>query len=230
MKTRPVYVVLAQLVERIILLEVRKICITGSNFPLIYRRQEEETNMCGIYLITNVKTHKVYVGQSVDIQRRWVEHQSRAFNPNNNCYHKPLYASIRKHGLEAFEISILCECSQEELNDKEREYIKKFNSVVPNGYNILDENNTIYNVVKHFCICCGAKITVDSASKMCRKCYTASTRTVERPTKEELYSILRENKGNFTKVGKIFGVSDNAIRKWCKGYDLPSHSSDYKID
>jgi hypothetical protein len=30
-------------------------------------------------------------------------------------------------------------------------------------------------------------------------------------------------------TSKLFGVSDNTIRKWCKAYGLPSHSADYKI-
>ena len=46
--------------------------------------------------------------------------------------------------------------------------------------------------------------------------------------KEELYEKLLENEGNFTKVGSFYGISDNAIRKKCKNFDLPYHSSDYK--
>lgn len=30
--------------------------------------------------------------------------------------------------------------------------------------------------------------------------------------------------GNFTSVGKIYNVTDNAIRKWCKKYNLPTSS------
>ena len=49
-----------------------------------------------------------------------------------------------------------------------------------------------------------------------------------RPSTEELKEVLLQNKGNFSKVGLLFNVSDNTIRKWCKGYNLPFHSSDYK--
>lgn len=41
-------------------------------------------------------------------------------------------------------------------------------------------------------------------------------RKVDRPKKEELEELLKKNP--FTKVGKMFGVSDNAIRKWIKYY------------
>lgn len=53
-------------------------------------------------------------------------------------------------------------------------------------------------------------------------------RKVDRPTAEELTKILLENRGNFSKVGALFGITDNAIRRWCKEYNLPYHSSDYK--
>lgn len=48
------------------------------------------------------------------------------------------------------------------------------------------------------------------------------------PNKEELQEVLLQNKGNFTKVGTLYGVTDNAVRKWCKKYGMPFHSADYK--
>lgn len=30
----------------------------------------------------------------------------------------------------------------------------------------------------------------------------------------------------FSYVGKIYGVSDNSIKKWCIAYNLPSHKKD----
>lgn len=41
-------------------------------------------------------------------------------------------------------------------------------------------------------------------------------RKVERPNKTELIKLLENN--TYTKVGKIYGVSDNAVRKWAKRY------------
>lgn len=44
---------------------------------------------------------------------------------------------------------------------------------------------------------------------------------VERPSKEELIFKFKELR-SFVSIGKYYGVTDNAIRKWCKKYDLPS--------
>lgn len=186
--------------------------------------------MIGIYLIRNTITNKVYVGQSINIQRRWWEHKSRAFDPNNNCYDKPLYRSMRKYGLEAFKLEILCECNEEELNDLEASFIAKFDSLVPNGYNILSSSDKKVSLKKTNYICknCGKQLNWKNKNSLCRECYDKSTRKVEWPNKEELEKLLKECHGNFTQIGRAFGVTDNAVRKWCKNYGLPSHSKDYK--
>lgn len=80
---------------------------------------------------------------------------------------------------------------------------------------------------QRFCERCGKPITFDS-SGLCINCAHKNQRKVDRPSKESLFNILKQNKGNFTQASKIFGVTDNAIRKWCKYYNLPSHSRDYK--
>ena len=57
-------------------------------------------------------------------------------------------------------------------------------------------------------------------------CNNVSDRVVDRPTKDELYKLLKSN--SFTKVGEMFGVSDNAIRLWCKTYEIPHKASYYR--
>lgn len=44
-------------------------------------------------------------------------------------------------------------------------------------------------------------------------------RKVDRPSKEELERLLSEN--SYCSVARMFGVSDNAIRKWKQFYDNP---------
>lgn len=79
-----------------------------------------------------------------------------------------------------------------------------------------------------YCKDCGCEIT--KGAERCVECSMKAMRKVQnRPSKEELYDMLLNVNGNFTKIAKQFGVSDNTIRKWCKAYNIPSHSSDYKI-
>lgn len=45
-------------------------------------------------------------------------------------------------------------------------------------------------------------------------------------SREELKKLIRTT--SFTQIGKQYGVSDNAIRKWCDKYNLPRKVSDIK--
>ena len=49
-------------------------------------------------------------------------------------------------------------------------------------------------------------------------------RKVDRPNKEELFEMIKNKP--FTTIAKEYGVSDKAIVKWCKRYDLPYRKKD----
>lgn len=55
-------------------------------------------------------------------------------------------------------------------------------------------------------------------------CTRLSNRVVERPSKIMLVEQLI-NQPNYLELGRQYGVSDNAIRKWCKQYGIPHLSS-----
>ena len=75
-----------------------------------------------------------------------------------------------------------------------------------------------------FCKICNSPVSKNG--NICQKCNGLSQQKVKRPTKEELYKLLKEN--NFSIVGKIYGISDTTIRRWCISYGIPSKASDYK--
>lgn len=50
--------------------------------------------------------------------------------------------------------------------------------------------------------------------------------TVKKPSREVLKSQIRTMP--FLQIGKLYGVSDNAIRKWCDKYGLPRKVTDIK--
>lgn len=88
---------------------------------------------CGIYKITNNINKHAYIGQSVEIEDRWVRHKWAAFNAIES-YDYPLYRAIRKYGLENFTFEIIKECKQEELSYWEMYYIEYYNTFI-DGYN-----------------------------------------------------------------------------------------------
>lgn len=92
--------------------------------------------MTGIYKILNMVNNKIYIGQSVNIRRRWNNHKSNAFNTTCKSYNSHLYRAIRKYGLENFSFEVIEECPKDRLNEREKYYIEFFNSNDPDhGYN-----------------------------------------------------------------------------------------------
>lgn len=93
-----------------------------------------------LYKITNLINLKVYIGQSIHPQKRWLEHCQHARAQDDNL---PIHLAIKKYGKENFSFEIL-EWS-ENYNKREQELILQYNSLIPNGYNILDgsSNNPV---------------------------------------------------------------------------------------
>lgn len=91
--------------------------------------------MIGIYKITNKVNNNSYIGQSVNIEKRWERHKISYKNEFDHNYNNHLYRAMRKYGLENFTFEIIEICNQEELNNKERYYIEKYDTFF-NGYNL----------------------------------------------------------------------------------------------
>lgn len=82
----------------------------------------------GIYLIQNTSSPLFYIGQSVDIEKRWYQHRYfltgtapngiKRIHPNQR-----LAASWAKYGPECFSFSILEICEIEQLTDREEFWI-----------------------------------------------------------------------------------------------------------
>lgn len=68
---------------------------------------ENKQIVSGIYKIENLITHKVYIGQSVNIYHRWLAHKSNSINKNSTQYNKHLYSAMRKYGIENFSFEII---------------------------------------------------------------------------------------------------------------------------
>lgn len=85
-----------------------------------------------IYKITNKINNKIYIGQTVrDLKERIQEHKR-----NKGCI---MYKAFQKYGFENFNIEVIFETEDIEiLNEKEKYYIKVFNSLTPNGYNLCE--------------------------------------------------------------------------------------------
>jgi len=96
--------------------------------------------MYKIYLITNSKNKKKYVGiTKFSIEERFSQHSKRGFI---------LTEAIKKYGEQNFSIELIEEVeSAERAYELEQYYIKKYNTKVPNGYNLTDGGDGLYGVI-----------------------------------------------------------------------------------
>lgn len=87
----------------------------------------------GIYILRFEGTDKVYVGQAVDINRRYTIHLRKLRAGTGNY---KMQEAFNIFGIPTLEI--LCECSRELLNTNESEAFGIFNCI-SNGFNIAKE-------------------------------------------------------------------------------------------
>lgn len=89
-----------------------------------------------IYKITNIVSGSVYIGQTKvdDPYDRFKAHLSNA-RRGVGC--PALTDAIISYGEDKFKFEVLIICFNTDIDYYEIEYIEKYNSMVPNGYNIL---------------------------------------------------------------------------------------------
>ena len=84
-----------------------------------------------VYKITNLDNSKCYVGQTkFTAEKRFKEHAK-----SDSCIGK----AIRKYGEEQFNLEVLATCeTREEAYELEIAFIKFFDCMAPNGYNLTE--------------------------------------------------------------------------------------------
>lgn len=99
------------------------------------------TNIAGIYKLTCKENNKIYIGKSVNLQRRFNYHK---YCEGGKVYEGILQRAIKKYKWESFKIEILevfenfnKETDHNTLLEKEKSYIEKYNSTDNTiGYNM----------------------------------------------------------------------------------------------
>lgn len=162
-------------------------------------------NISGIYLIKNIVNNKIYIGQSIDIRRRWLEHL-RSGQPEKYSIkserdtNTPIHKAMQKYGVENFFITILEECSKDLLDIREQYWILKLSSNIKSiGYNIGNGGQ------KNFSL----KGENHSQAKLTQK------------DVDKIILLLEQNKLSFQDIANKFHVSRSTIcmintgKTWC---------------
>jgi len=90
--------------------------------------------MTGIYIIKNLIDGKVYIGQSKNVEYRLRIHKAKLRHGAH--YNTHLQRAFHKYGEKAFKFGVVCKCSEDELDERERGWIDWYRSTDrKHGYN-----------------------------------------------------------------------------------------------
>ena len=177
--------------------------------------------MASIYIIRNKINNKVYIGQTIQtLNIRFTAHKMASRIEDSK-----FYRAMRKYGEENFYIELLETVAIESLNDREKYWIKQYDSYY-NGYNstfggdgtikydydqiyrVWQEGKNRQEIAKMF------DITPDTVSKILKNCYNISDADI----KKRGYESLMNNSVEFI------------IQKWKDGLTIHQITSQYGGD
>lgn len=150
--------------------------------------------MIGIYKITNLINGKCYIGQSVHIERRWQEHKQPSAT-------SVIAQAIRSYGVDNFSFEVLEETAIKDLDAREGYYIQQFNSIVPNGYNIIEFTESQHT----------------------------SFGTFDKEIYYQIVDKIRNTDLTFDEIAKEFGLCQRTITRINNGYTHQMEDVEYPI-
>lgn len=181
----------------------------------------------------------------------WYKAKNRGDNPNGVS--RDHIVSIKYGWLNNIPATVIshpanCQLVQQGINNKKKTdcwitidelmlRIKEWDSdttlaIIPKS---IEEINALNNKKKKSyhkkgsCISCGNACCTYSKTKLCKLCDMKNriyNRKVERPSKEYMVQLLKNNP--IISIAKMYSVSDKAIVKWLNSYELPSKRNDIK--
>lgn len=99
--------------------------------------------MYQIYKITNQKNGMVYIGSSVNVERRWRQHKEASINEKDHHYNYPLMIAFREFGIANFTFEVVDTLpTWEAMIEAEHNWIIREDCIVPNGYNQTDKTDS----------------------------------------------------------------------------------------
>lgn len=97
-----------------------------------------------IYLLRNKITGGIYIGQTNNPKRRYLEHRSKS--KTNPELQPTLYEAVNKYGFDNFEMEVLDEVPYEFKDMMEEYYITKLNATSEGNYNDTQGTNLLQNI------------------------------------------------------------------------------------
>lgn len=166
-----------------------------------------------IYKLT-FPNNKVYIGQTIKtLNTRFSQHINSVNNGSKQVIHK----AINKYGIENILKEVICNCDRKYLNEFEKYYIWKYNTI-ENGYNVAlggNSNSGFKHSEK-------TKSQMSFAHKGNRNAFYGKNHSNE--TKEKIRIARNKQKPTNIKEWIIDGVKVKNLKNYCRNNNL-----DYQV-
>ena len=176
--------------------------------------------MAYIYQITNDINGKIYIGKTeFSIEKRFKEHCSDAFRDRNEK--RPLYAAMRKYGIEHFHIELI----EETDNPEEREvfWIENKRSF-KNGYNATKGGDGVRYLDYDLIIATYQELKSEKETAKKLKVDIGSVRIALKEHDEKIYTSQEVNRKKYgTVIKQLDKNTDELIQVFATAKDAARH-------
>ena len=162
------------------------------------KHDNEDLIVYKVYKLTSLDTNKSYIGvTSKEVEERWLDGDGY----KNQEY---FYSDILKYGWDRFSKEVLYQCNEfTESREKEKYYIETYNTVYPNGYNVLKGTSKICDFGKEITNICqidenGEIVRIwENVFELESKYNTNQIRSIRESLYKSQFGTLSLSKGNF---------------------------------
>lgn len=178
--------------------------------------------MAYIYQITNDINGKIYIGKTeFSIEKRFKEHCQDAFRDRNEK--RPLYAAMRKYGIEHFHIELIEETDNPEEREvfwieNKRSFKNGYNATVGGDGKKYIDYDLVISTYKEI------KSITDTA-----KALNISADSVSNILHQNNISIISSSEINLNKYGKITNMY-SLEGEFLKSFSSTNEAAQYMID
>ena len=178
--------------------------------------------MAYIYQITNDLNGKIYIGKTeFSIEKRFKEHCADAFKDRNEK--RPLYAAMRKYGIEHFHIELIEETDSPEEREvfwieNKRSFKNGYNATVGGDGKKYIDYDLVISTYKEI------KSIIDTA-----KALNISADSVSNILHQNNISIISSSEVNLNKYGKITNMY-SLEGEFLKSFSSTNEAAQYMID
>jgi len=155
----------------------------------------------GIYMLTNKLTNDIYIGQSIDISKRFIKYFSLSYIKSKDSF--IISRVLIKYGYSNFSVTILEYCDKYDLTVREQYYIDKLNPQ--------------YNILKIAGSSQGFKHSEETKLKM--SAFRGNLVNIYEKCSSEGFELI----GSFVsarRAGKFLGISGSTIIKYINSGEI----------